>query len=53
MVLSDRHLHNEVDLIWSVLGFPWEAYFVQSMLASPESVNDFASVNFLRSKIPV
>lgn len=45
-VTSQPSIHNEVDLIWRILGFPWEIYFVQSVLASPESVNEFTSVNF-------
>lgn len=45
-VISQASIHNEVDLIWSVLGFPWEIYFVQSELASPGGVNEFTSVNF-------
>lgn len=37
-VISQPSIHNEVDLILSVLRFPWEIYFVQSVLASPEGV---------------
>lgn len=44
--LTAISIHNEVDLIWSILGFPWEIYFVQSVLASPKSVTEFTGVNF-------